>query len=284
MLIFFPPNGVDSDNGCHCAKMKHLKGIASVVDGVDAVRLAVRENFKHGATQIKICTSGGVASPLDPIHAVQFSPEEIRAAVLEAEHFGETYVMAHSYTTASVRHSIENGVKCIEHGHLIDDETAKMCAEKNVVVSTQFAIFDALFTGGMDKTIQNKVSLEKAMTFKGKLDSIASLIRKYNIKTGFGTDCFGEMLENQCNEFPIRQKFGFSNLQIMVQATSESASIIEMCNKRNSYKKFGVIEEGALADILLHEENPLDDVSVLASPDTQLRLIMRDGMIFKNNL
>ena len=115
-------------------------GLSVLADGVPQTLAAVRENLKNGATQIKIMGGGGVASDYDPIHTLQPSPEEIRAAVQAASDWG-TYVLAHSYTSEAVQRLVNNGVKVIEHGLLIDDETARLCAEKGVVISTQIAIF-----------------------------------------------------------------------------------------------------------------------------------------------
>eukprot|EP00516_Mucochytrium_quahogii_P003769 CAMPEP_0203750150 /NCGR_PEP_ID=MMETSP0098-20131031/4429_1 /ASSEMBLY_ACC=CAM_ASM_000208 /TAXON_ID=96639 /ORGANISM=" , Strain NY0313808BC1" /LENGTH=419 /DNA_ID=CAMNT_0050639317 /DNA_START=21 /DNA_END=1277 /DNA_ORIENTATION=+ len=267
---FLSAHGVEDGDGCKCSQIHSLKNCSFVADGADSVRKCCRDNFKNTATQIKICASGGVMSPKDPLHVVQYTPEEIRAAVLEAEHFG-TYVMAHAYNTESVRQAVENGVRCIEHGHMIDEETAKLCAEKGVVISTQYVIFDS-FMSGADSVLGKvpQLTTDKGKLICQHLDNIGHYIRKYNIKTGFGTDCLGEILHKQNREFTLRQKQGFSNIQIMRQATSESASIIEMSGPLNKYPPFGVIKEGALADILLHEANPLDDVSVLEHPDEQI--------------
>ena len=251
---------------------------AILADGVDATLVAVRENLKNGATQIKIMGGGGVASEFDPIHALQPSPAEIRAAVQAAGDWG-TYVLAHAYTSEAVTRLVENGVKCIEHGLLIDDKTAKLVAENDVVISTQLVIFRSLLRMPGLSDLQR----EKARQVLAGQENLVRLIKKYDITTGFSTDfIFGEY-HGLPREFTERAEF-WSNAEVLRQATSESAEIIRMSGKLNRHGKFGEIREGWVADLLLHEGELLDDLSILADPEANLALIMKSGEIIKNTL
>ncbi len=251
---------------------------AVLVDGVDQHLMAVRENLRFGATQIKIMGGGGVMSSFDPIHSLQPSPAEIRAAVQAASDWG-TYVMAHAYTSEAVRRLVDNGVKCIEHGLLIDDETARYVKEKGVVISTQLVVFRAL----KDLPGITETNLEKlAVVLKGQ-ENLIGLIKKYDITTGFSTDLIGGMYPLLTREFTERALY-WTSAEVLVQATSESAKVIRMAGRLNRHGNFGEIREGWVADILLINGNPLEDISVLRDPGNNLALIMKGGEIVKNQL
>ena len=251
---------------------------AIVADGVDATLVAVRENLKNGATQIKIMGGGGVMSDYDPIHTLQPSPAEIRAAVQAAGDWG-TYVLAHAYTSEAVTRLVENGVRCIEHGLLIDDATAKLVKKNNVAISTQLVIFRSLV--GLDNLSANQK--EKAHLVRGGQENLIALLKKYDITTGFSTDfIFGEYSQLP-REFTERAEF-WSNAEVLHQATAESAEIIRMAGTLNRHGDFGEIREGWVADLLLHNGEVLDDLSVLADPETNLALIMKNGEIIKSQM
>jgi imidazolonepropionase-like amidohydrolase len=251
---------------------------AMMADGVDATLTAVRENLKNGATQIKIMGGGGVMSDYDPIHTLQPSPAEIRAAVQAAGDWG-TYVLAHAYTSDAVTRLVENGVKCIEHGLLIDDATARMVKKNDVAISTQLVIFRLLV--GMDDL--SDVQKEKAHQVRAGQENLIALLKKYEIATGFSTDFIFGQYKDLPREFTERAKF-WSNAEVLRQATSESARIIRMAGKLNRHGNFGEIREGWVADLLLHEGELLEDLSLLADPHSNLALIMKDGKIIKNAL
>ncbi len=250
-------------------------GQSVIADGVPQWLAATRENLKHGATQIKIMGGGGVASDYDPIHTLQPSPEEIRAAVQAASDWG-TYVLAHSYTSAAVQRLVNNGVKVIEHGLLIDDETARLCAEKGVIMSTQIAIFrmGADLPGMSD---ENRRKMEQVLAGQ---DNLIELIKKYNLKTGFGTDFVFGMYPRIGEEFTARARY-FTPAEILRQATSESAEIIRMAGKLIRYDNFGEIRIGWLADLVLIEGDPFEDISILENADESLAVIMKAGRIVK---
>ncbi|NIO60697.1 MAG: amidohydrolase family protein [Acidobacteria bacterium] len=249
-------------------------GHSVIADGVPEWLAGVRENLKHGATQIKIMGGGGVASDYDPIHTLQPSPEEIRAAVQAASDW-DTYVLAHSYTSEAVTRLVENGVKVIEHGLLIDDETARLVAENDVVISTQVKIFRM----GADLPGMSDENRRKMLEVQAGQDNLISLVKKYDIKTGFGTDFVFGMYNRIGEEFTARAEY-FTPAEIMRQATSESAEVIRMAGKLNRYDNFGEIREGWLADLVLIEGNPMEDISILENQDN-LAVIMKAGRIVK---
>ncbi len=251
---------------------------AVLADGVDATLTAVRENLKNGATQIKIMGGGGVMSDYDPIHSLQPSPAEIRAAVQAAGDWG-TYVLAHAYTAEAITRLVENGVKCIEHGLLIDEDAARLVKKNGAVVSTQLYIFRKLLASDYMTDFQK----EKAALVRAGQENLIRLIKKYDITTGFSTDfIFGEY-QALPFEFTERAEF-WSNAEVLRQATSEGGRIIRMAGKLNRHGRFGEIRAGWVADLLLHNGELLEDLSVLADPDANLALIMRGGEIMKAKL
>ncbi len=263
----------------HAGGNPYLSADAAILaDGVDATLTAVRENLKNGATQIKIMGGGGVMSDYDPIHTLQPSPAEIRAAVQAAGDWG-TYVLAHAYTSEAVTRLVENGVKCIEHGLLIDDKTARLVADNGVAISTQLVIFRSLL--GMDG--MTAFQKEKAYQVRAGQENLIRLIRKYDITTGFSTDFIFGQYQKLPEEFTQRAEF-WSNAEVLRQATSESARIIRMAGKLNRHGNFGEIREGWVADLLLHNGELLEDLSVLADPEANLALIMKGGEIIKAKL
>lgn len=251
---------------------------AVLVDGVDQHLAAVRENLRRGATQIKIMGGGGVMSDYDPIDSLQPSPEEIRAAVQAASDWG-TYVLAHAYTSEAIRRLVDNGVRCIEHGLLIDDATAKYVKQNDVVISTQLVVFRELANlPGITQTHLEKLDV----VLKGQ-ENLIGLIKKYDITTGFATDLIAGMYPMLTREFTERAMY-WTPAEVLAQATSESAKVIRMAGNRNRHGNFGEIREGWVADLLLINGEPLDDISVLRDPENNLALIMKGGEIVKNQL
>ena len=249
-----------------------------IADGVDQTLMAVRENLRAGATQIKIMGGGGVMSTFDPIHTLQSSPEEIRAAVQAAGDWG-TYVLAHAYTSDAIRRLVENGVKCIEHGLLLDDDTARLVADNDVVISTQLVTYRTL----QDLEGISQTNLEKLELVLEGQDNLIRLIRKHDITTGFGTDFVfgGYVLISE--EFVARAEY-WTPAEVLRQATSESARVIRMAGKLNQHGNFGEIREGWVADLLLLNGNPFEDISILKQPDESIAVVIKDGEVMKNTL
>jgi len=254
-------------------------GYSRIVNGRDDVLAAVRENLKRGASQIKMHLAGGVGTEFDPIDGRQFTADEIRAAVEVAEGFG-TYVTAHVYTVDGIKQAINNGVKSIEHGNLINKEIAKMMAENDVWLSPQVVVFQT-FSASL-----GAVRLEKGRMVEAGLDQMFTLAKKYDIKIAFGTDVVvnPEACADQSREFVERTKW-FTPVEVLKQATSLSGELLQLSGERSPYPgKIGVIEKGAHADLLLIDGNPLEDISILRDHEERLDLIMKAGVVYKNTI
>jgi imidazolonepropionase-like amidohydrolase len=261
------------------SRMEQIGG-SMVADSPDEVRVRVREQLMLGATQIKLTAGGGVASPNSPLDASTFTEPELRAAVEAAENWG-TYVTVHAYTPQSIRRSIAAGVKCIEHGHLMDEPTAELIAEKGVWLSTQPfppETADVFPPGSQERA--------KALEVIAGTDRTYKLARKHKIKTAFGTDIlFSKKLAQRQGALLASLARWYSPGEILVMATSANAELLQLSGKRNPYPgKLGVVEEGALADLLLVDGNLLEDISLLSDPEQNLLVIMKDGAIVKNKL
>ncbi len=253
-------------------------GMTAVVNGVPEVLAATRQQFKRGATQIKIMAGGGVTSDYDPIDTLQFTPEELRAIVQAAADWG-TYACAHVYTAAGVRRCLDAGVLSIEHGHLIDDATAALMAEKGAWLSTQ------PFEAG--DNMLSPEQLEKANESLGSAgwQSSVRLAKKHGVNVAFGTDLFARTTASR-TENAMLPRLGtiFSNAEVLRIATSGNCDLFARSGKRNPYRaaSLGVIKESAWADLLLIRGNPLDDLRLIEDYQRNLLVIIKDGVIHKN--
>jgi imidazolonepropionase-like amidohydrolase len=263
--------------------MAALMGWSLVADGVAEVQKAAREALRSGAVQVKVMAGGGVSSYFDPLHTIQYTSEELRAAVVAAENWG-TYVAVHVYTDKAVRLCIEAGVKSIEHGPLLTEETVKLLAEENVWLCPQ------AYLSGMtpeELKIAGTPAESKMREVNLKSEAVFGYAKKHNVKIAWGTDLFGspEKQALQPLEFKARTRY-FSNYEILRQATSLNAELFKLSGKLHPYKEgeLGVIAEGAYADLLLVDGNPLEDVEVMLDPAKNFDLIMKDGKIHKNTL
>ena len=255
-------------------------GAAMIADGPDEVTVRVREQLLQGATQIKLTAGGGVSSPHSPLDVSTFTEAELRAAVEAAANWG-TYVTVHAYTPAAVQRAINAGVQCIEHAHLMDDATARMMAEKGVWLSMQplpDELAEAFPPGSEQRAKAVEVFAGTARTYE--------LARKYGIKTAWGTDVlFSPALALQQGALLARIATWFTPAEALAQATGTNARLLALSGKRNPYPgKLGVVEEGALADLLLVDGNPLENIALVADPARNFRVIMKDGKIYKNTL
>jgi imidazolonepropionase-like amidohydrolase len=251
-------------------------GMAYLADGPDAVRRAARENLRRGATQIKIASGGGVASIVDPIHTLQFTSEEVQAAVQAARNW-DTYVLTHAYTAEAAIRDIKNGVRSIEHANLMTEEAVEIGVEHGVWWSPQTVVYLDPPRGW------NEVQRAKLEIVVQGLERTLALFREHNAKVLFGTDCFGN-IEVQHLEFKYRSQF-FSPSEILHQATANGGQMLRMCGRLYPYPgELGVIADGAMADLLVVKGNPLEDITVLSDYENQLLLIMKDGRVYKNQL
>ncbi|MBS0580628.1 MAG: amidohydrolase family protein [Proteobacteria bacterium] len=253
-------------------------GESVLADGVPAMLTAVREQLRHGASQIKLLASGGASTEFDPLYVSEFTPEELRAAVDAASSFG-TYVTVHSYNPEATRRAIEAGVRCVEHGHLLDEAVLKLMADRGIWLSTNVIVYEKP-PAGITPVQQAKFEEVWAST-----DRMMRTAKKLKVKIGFGTDLvYG--LANQARqnrEFTLRAKW-FTPLEILRQATSGNAELLALSGRRNPYPgKIGVIEPGAYADLLLIDGDPFSDISILEHPEKSLALIMKGGGIYKDS-
>lgn len=252
---------------------------AAIADGTDEVLRRVREQLMMGATQIKLMAGGGVTSVYDPLDATQYTPEEIRTAVLAAENWG-TYVTVHAYTSHAVKMSIEAGVKAIEHGQLVDEDTVKLMASKGIWWSLQ---------PFLDNEIANKQkgpNRVKQLMVAAGTDRAYALARKHNVKVAFGTDILfsGDNGEVQNARLASLERW-YSPGEVLQIATGNNGALLELTGERNPYKKaLGVIAEGALADLLLVDGDPTTDLALIKDPAKNFVVIMKNGRIYKNTL
>lgn len=276
-------------------------GMSLTADGVDAIKAAARQNFMQGATQIKIMSSGGVVSQFDPWQLDAYSPEEIRAAVEVADAY-HSYVMSHAYSKKSIMRCLENGVKTIEHGFMFDEEIAMKMEEVGAYMTTNMQAFSPAL-GQVSAISASPTSARKAASAQEAFKDYVENVKKFRPKLGFQSDCVGMPLA--CNAQTDHQIYlgamFFGNHYYLKALTSVNGEILKLSGEvRDPYPegKIGVIEEGAYADMLLVDGNPLEDITVIggnekwfdAEPrpfgkgiDT-MRVIMKDGKIYKNTL
>jgi imidazolonepropionase-like amidohydrolase len=260
------------------SRIEQLGG-AMIADSPDEVRLRVREQLMLGATQIKLTAGGGVASPFSPLDVATFTEAELRAAVEAAESWG-TYVGTHAYTPISIQRSIAAGVKVIEHGHLMDDASARLIAEKGIWLSTQPFIDLA---GAAALPPANQARMRQVIT---GTDNVYAFAKKYKIKTAFGTDVlFSQALAERQGHGIVDLTRWYTPAEALTMATSTNGELLRLSGLRNPYPgKLGVVEEGALADLLLVDGNPLENIKLVADPAKNFLVIMKDGTIYKNAL
>lgn len=246
-----------------------------IADGRDEVLTAVRENLRFGASQIKLMAGGGSSSAYDPIDVTQYTFDEMRAAVEAAEDWG-TYVMVHAYTPRAIRRAIDAGVKCIEHGQLLDEKTLRYAGRKKVWLSTQMLVEN---TPNMDpQRIAKRAGLLEGQK------QVWPLAKKLKLKLAWGTDfLFEPELNDRQNEFILKLQPWFSNAEILKMVTHDNAQLLQLSGLRSPYPgKLGVIEVGALADLILVDGDPLADLSIIANPSEKFKVIMKDGKLYKN--
>jgi imidazolonepropionase-like amidohydrolase len=247
-----------------------------VVDGVDEMRKAVREELRQGAHQIKLFVSGGVTSPTDPIWMNQFTDEEIQVAVYEAN-TRHRYVMAHCHTDEAVRRCVALGVRTIEHGTDISAETAELIAEAGAYVVPTLSIVDVALANKskLDLCDDNLKKLEGI--YEKMLVSIA-ICQKAGVRLGLGSDIQGrEFHRKQGSELRLRGSIEKA-VDVLRSATSINAEILQMEGE------LGCIRAGALADILVLDFNPFDDLSGFENPQKNIAIIMKDGKFIRNSL
>jgi len=262
-------------------RQAELVGHYITADGEAEVMAAVRENMRKGATQIKIATNGGISSRYAPLDIFGFTEREIIAAVNAASDFG-TYVLAHVYYDSAIERSLAAGVMSIEHGNMMTESSMKKLVEANAFLSIQASAsqFESPAWFSDDQKAKHKLARDGFI-------KMVELAKKYKAKITFSSDWFGsdDAYALQSQEWIARKNL-WEPVEIIRQATGTAGELLALSGQRNPFKegKLGVIGEGAYADLVLVDGNPLEDISLLADPEKNLRLIMKDGKLYKNTL
>src|SRR5262252_13374 len=257
-----------------CACCEGGINLSRIADGVAECRRAARDELRKGATQIKIMASGGVASPYDPIWNLQYSEEEVRAIVEEAQAW-RTYVMAHAYSPEAIRRSIDFGVRSIEHGNLIDRATAEHVAGAEAFVVPTLATYDALHRHGREFGFPEVSMAKLAEVREAGLGSL-EILQSAGVKIGYGTDLLGPMHRYQSREFVIRAE-AMAPFDIIRSATIVNAELL------NRAAELGIVAPGAVADLIAVDGDPLADISLLDGQGERITHIMKGGVFYKRS-
>jgi imidazolonepropionase-like amidohydrolase len=252
-------------------------GACIIADGKDAMLVAVRETLKRGASHIKLTAGGGISSSFDPLDVSQYTEEEIHAAVEAAEDWG-TYVTVHAFTSRAINKAIAAGVKCIEHGQLMDEATVKLMGEKGIWLSIQ-----ALDSEGRSDFSEEQKQQKLAVS--NGADEVIKMAKKYKVKMAWGTDVFFNPAVNKDqNTYIAKMSNWFTPYEVLKMITYDNAQLLALSGNRSPYKegKLGVIEEGAYADMILVDGNPLKDINLMVDYDKNFVVIIKDGKIYKN--
>ncbi len=262
-------------------QLTHMEQIGGtmIADSPDEVRVRVREQLLLGASQIKLTAGGGIASPHCPLDISTFTESELRAAVEAAENWG-TYVTVHAYMSIAIQRAVAAGVKCIEHGQLLDEATARLMADKGIWLSIQpFLNDEDAFPFPADSPNRAK-QLEM---FAGT-DNAYTLAKKYKLKTAFGSDIlFSKALADRQGAQLVKLTRWYNPPEVLTMATATNGELLCLPGMRNPYPgKLGVVEEGALADLLLVEGDPIANLKLIEDPAKNFVVIMKDGKAYKN--
>lgn len=242
-----------------------------VVDGVDPLRRAVRDRFRRGAHAIKIMTSGGVVSLTDPIRIPQYSAEEVRAVCEEARRRG-SYVASHAYSPEAIRHAVDNGVRSVEHGNLLDAETADVMAAAGAFLVPTLAAYDAMERRGAELGMA-AISRQKNSEVLEAGRKAVELARAAGVRVGFGTDLMGVLEDEQLNGLRLQVEVD-GPLPALRSATSVNAELLNRAD-------LGRVQEGCVADLLIVDGNPVERPAVLWGSPAQ-RTVVQGGVIVQD--
>ena len=255
-------------------------GAAAIADDPDMVRKRVREQLMLGASQVKLMAGGGVSSVYDPLDVTQYSVPELRAAVEAAENWG-TYVAVHAYTPRAVRQALEAGVRSIEHGQLLDEETVRLMAEADVWWSLQPFLDDrpSAFAEGSPNRL-------KQLQMYAGTDSAYAFARRHGLKVAWGSDILFNRAATARQTLELSKMVRwYTPAEVLRMATSGNAELLGLSGLRSPYPgRLGVVEEGALADLLLVDGDPLSEIDLIDDPEQNFLVIMKDGVVHKNRL
>lgn len=264
-----------------CCGLSHIEkvGAAAIADGVDQVLRAAREQLMLGASQLKMMAGGGVASSFDPLDVTQYTEAELRAGVDAAENWG-TYVMVHAYTPRSIQQALRAGARSIEHGHLVDEATVAMIAEKGAWWCMQPFLDDE------DAVPVPPQSRAKQLQLFAGTDTAYELAIRHGVKLAWGTDTLfsAELAVKQGKQLAKMTRW-YTPAEVLTLATSTNAELLQLSGLRNPYPGvLGRVEQDALADLILVDGNPLTDIQLLADPEANMKVIVKDGTVLKNTL
>jgi imidazolonepropionase-like amidohydrolase len=250
-------------------------GATFIADGRDDVLAATRENLRFGASQIKLMAGGGTSSAYDPLDVTQYTLDEMRAAVEAAEDWG-TYVMVHAYTPRAVQRAVEAGVKVIEHGQILDETTLRLLAERGVWLSLQTLMADS-------PNMAEARRVKRRPVIEGQ-DKVWPLAKRLGVKLAWGTDfLFEPEINSQQNSYLLRLQPWFTPAEILKLVTHDNAQLLALSGLRSPYAgRLGVVEEGALADLILVNGDPIANLELVADPARNFAVIMKDGALYKN--
>lgn len=278
---FRPATAVPADPDAPLIYMERI-GDVIVADGVPEVLKRTREALPMGASQIKINSGGGVSSSFDPLDVSQFTIEETKAAVDAAKDWN-TYVATHTFTDLATQRAVEAGVLSIEHGHLLSEKTLRLMKKKGAFLSMQPILDDEDAIAFPEGSFSRKKYIEVT---EGT-DRVYKLAKKVGVKTVFGTDTLFDpaLAEKQGKQLAKLGRW-FSPVEALRQATSTAGELLALSGPRSPYQEgaLGVIKKGAYADLILVNGNPLENLELVANPDKNFALIMKDGKIYKNNI
>ena len=261
--------------GPPCLCCNGMVFIRAIADGPDQVRKAAREQMRQGADQVKLMVSGGVASPHDPLESIQFSIEEISAAVEEAHAFGR-YVLTHAYTPEAITRAVNCGVRTIEHGNMVDAPTAKLMAKKSVYMIPNLVTYEAMKRRAKELGMPD-IMLEKNEEVLKSGYRELELCRQYGVKMAYGSDLLGALEDEQTGEFAIRGEV-MPAIDVIRSATLIGAEVVRQEGK------LGTIAPGAFADLLVVDGDPLRNLGLFKDGGPHLSAIMKAGKFHKNTL
>ncbi len=250
-------------------------GATFIADGRADVLTAVRENLRFGASQIKLMAGGGTSSAYDPVDVTQYTFDEMAAAVEAAEDWG-TYVTVHAYTPRAIRRAIEAGVRVVDHGQLLDEETLQMMVDNDVWLSLQ-----VLRASSPDMEPLRRAKRKPIIDNQPRVWTLA---RDLGVELAWGTDfLFEPALNHEQNEYILELQEWFSPAEILKLVTHQNARLLALSGLRSPYQgTLGVVAEGAFADLLLVRGDPMEDIELLGDPENNFLVIMKDGKIYKD--
>jgi imidazolonepropionase-like amidohydrolase len=273
-------NDVPSQQGRPLTYLERI-GVTLVADGRPEVIKRTREVLRMGSTQIKVMAGGGVSSFYDPVDVSQYTIDELQA-IVEVAKTWNTYVTVHAFSDDAVRRSVEAGVLCIEHGHMMSEETVRLLAEKKIWLSMQPILND-------EDAIpfpEGSFSQQKFIQVTDGTDLVYRMARKHKVKLAWGTDTLfdAELTKKQGKQL-VKMVRWFQPHEVLKMATHDNAELLKLSGPRDPYPgKLGVVEQGALADLILVDGNPLENIQLIANPEENFVVIMKDGVIYKNSI